>query len=183
MNTPTVRLAIPRAKITARTQQEARAIVDQSPLIATLQRYAPLAGRGLLSLIFLLSAAGKVANFSGTEQFMASKNMPLVPFFLVMAILFESLGGLSVLLGYKARIGALALIVFLIPATLIFHNFWDYQGMEQQMQMINFLKNAAIMGGLTLLLAYGAGALSLDGRRTASPQSRGGTQSFAEKAE
>src|SRR5438477_7299381 len=112
MNTSTARLAVQKTKPTARTQQEASAVAGQSPLIATLQRYAPLAGRGLLSLIFLLSAAGKVADFSGTEQYMASKNMPLVPFFLAMAILFESLGGLSVLLGYKARIGAVALILF-----------------------------------------------------------------------
>ena len=130
--------------------------------ITKLQAVAPLAGRMGLSLIFLLSAAGKLANWSGTAQFMASKNMPLAPMFLAGAIAFELLGGLSVLLGYKARLGALALIVFLIPATLIFHNFWAYQGMEQQMQMINFLKNVAIMGGLTLLIAFGSGRLSLD---------------------
>jgi putative oxidoreductase len=142
------------------------AAASENPLAAKLQRVAPLAGRAAISAIFLLSAAGKLADYSGTAGYMASKGMPFVPFFLVMAILFELAGGLSVLLGYKARIGAAALIVFLIPATLIFHNFWAYQGMEQQMQMINFLKNVAIMGGLTLLIAFGSGNLSLDRRNT-----------------
>jgi putative oxidoreductase len=169
MNTSTVRLAqkILAAESSQSPAAGASVAAAVTPFQATLQRFAPLAGRGLLSSIFLLSAAGKLASFSGTQQFMAAKGMPATAFFLAMAILFESLGGLSVLLGYKVRVGALALIVFLIPATLIFHNFWDYQGMEMQMQMTNFLKNAAIMGGLTLLLAFGAGELSIDHRMAA----------------
>lgn len=134
------------------------------PLVEKLQHVAPLAGRGLLSLIFLLSSVGKIMDWSGTAGYMASKHMPMVPFFLAMAILFELGGGLSVLSGYKARWGALALIVFLIPTTLIFHNFWAYEGMEQKMQMISFLKNTAIMGGLITLGANGPGPISLDER-------------------
>src|SRR5579862_279439 len=109
MNTSTVRLALQKIKITSRTGKEAQTVSAQSPLIAIVQRYAPLTGRALISSIFLLSAGGKLANFSGTAQFMAAKGMPLVSFFLVMAILFELIGGLSVLLGYKARLGAFAL--------------------------------------------------------------------------
>ncbi|MCS7271144.1 MAG: DoxX family protein, partial [Gemmataceae bacterium] len=56
------------------------------------------------------------------------------------------------------------LIVFLIPATVIFHNFWAFEGQEQQMQMIMFLKNLAILGGLLLVVGFGAGAYSLDNR-------------------
>jgi putative oxidoreductase len=137
-----------------------------SQALERLQHFVPLAGRGLLSLIFLLSAFGKLTNWEGTAGYMASKNMPAIPFFLAAAILFELFGGLSVLAGYKARFGSLALIVFLIPTTLIFHNFWAYQGMEQQMQMINFLKNLSIMGGLLLVTAFGPGPLSLDERKS-----------------
>lgn len=132
------------------------------PLLEKLQLVTPAAGRALLSLIFVLSAFGKLANLSGTAQYMDSAHMPLVPFFLGGAIVLELLGGVSVLLGFKARYGAMALILFLIPATLIFHNFWAFEGAQQQMQMINFLKNVAIMGGLLLLVAHGSGPLSLD---------------------
>ena len=134
-------------------------------VVEKLQYVTPLAGRGLLSLIFIMSAFGKVTSWEGTAGYMASKGMPAVPFFLTAAILFELFGGLSVLAGYKARLGAIALIIFLIPATLIFHNFWAYQGMEQQMQMINFLKNLSIVGGLLLVTAFGPGPLSVDQRK------------------
>jgi putative oxidoreductase len=134
---------------------------------AWAQKFAPVAGlggRAALSAIFLLSGAGKIADFNGTMQYMAAKGMPLVPFFLVAAIVLELAGGFAVLAGYKARIGALALIGFLIPATLIFHNFWAFEGMQQKIEMIMFLKNVAIAGGLLTVVAHGSGALSLDGR-------------------
>ena len=128
------------------------------------ERITTLAGRILLALIFLASGLGKVGDWSQTAGYMASKGMPLVPFFLAGAILLEVGGGLSVLLGFRARIGAAALIVFLVPATLIFHNFWALQGMERQVNMIMFLKNLAIMGGLLLVVAFGARRPSLDAR-------------------
>ena len=130
-----------------------------------IEPWLTLLGRILLSLIFILSGFGKIADWSGTASSMSAKGMVAVPFFLTMAILFELGGGLSVLLGFKARWGALALICFLIPATLIFHNFWAFTGAEQRMQMINFLKNLAIMGGLLLLVLRGPGHPSIDGRR------------------
>jgi putative oxidoreductase len=125
-------------------------------------KHTILIGRILLSLIFLVSAAGKLFNFNGTAGMMSAKGFPVASLFLVGALAFELLGGLSVLTGYKARLGAAALIIFLIPTTLIFHNFWAVQGMEQQMQAANFLKNVAIAGGLALLVAYGPGPLSID---------------------
>jgi putative oxidoreductase len=128
-------------------------------------RFVPLLGRILLALIFLISGLGKIFDWQGTAGYMASKGMPLIPFFLLGAIVLELVGGLAVLLGFKARIGALLLIVFLIPATLIFHNFWTLTGMERQIQMIMFLKNLAIMGGLLLVVGLGPGPLSLDEKR------------------
>lgn len=134
------------------------------PLLEKLQHATPLVGRGLLSVIFLLSGLGKIADWSGTAGYMAAKHMPAVPFFLAAAIVVELAAGLSVLAGYKARLGALVLFAYLIPVTLIFHNFWAFEGMEQKMQMINFLKNAAIMGGLLMVAANGAGPISVDER-------------------
>jgi putative oxidoreductase len=127
-----------------------------------LKRYAPLLGRILLSVIFLLSAFGKITHFSGMEQFMASKGLPAVPLLLVLALLTEALGGLSLLLGFKARWGALLLFLFLIPTTLIFHDFWTLTGALRQDMQIHFLKNLAIMGGLLMVAANGPGAFSLD---------------------
>ena len=121
-------------------------------------------GRALLALIFLASGANKITSFPETMESMRAEGMLLVPVFLVGAIGFELIGGLSVLLGVKARWGALLLIAFLIPVTLIFHDFWQYEGAEQQMQMIQFMKNLSILGGLTLVFAHGAGPWTLDSR-------------------
>lgn len=130
----------------------------------SVQSLAAPIGRGLLSLIFLFSGLGKMMDWSGTAGYMAVKGMPLVPFFLFMAIVFEFVGGLSVLLGYRGRLGAAMLIVFLVPTTFIFHNFWAFEGMEQRMQMISFLKNLSIMGGLAFIASVGTGPFSLDRR-------------------
>jgi putative oxidoreductase len=129
-----------------------------------LERYLPLVGRLLLAQIFLASGLNKIGAWEQTAGYMASKGMPLVPLFLIAAIVFEVGGGLSIAIGYKARLGAAALIAFLIPVSLIFHNFWTYEGMERQVQMIMFMKNLAIMGGLAVLAGSGAGPLSLDRR-------------------
>lgn len=130
-----------------------------------LETYASLVGRILLALIFLVSAFGKITGWSQTAQLMASKGFPLVPLFLFGAIVFELVGNLSLMLGFKAKIGAILLIIFLIPATLIFHNFWAYQGMEQQMQMIQFMKNISMLGGLLIVVSFGAGPLSIDSKK------------------
>src|SRR4029079_18402392 len=97
-------------------------------------------------------------------QHMASKGMTAIPFFLTMAILFELGAGTCVLVGWRTRWSALALIVFLIPATLIFHNFWAMSGLERMNNMQHFLKNLAIMGAMCKLAADGAGRFSLDAR-------------------
>jgi putative oxidoreductase len=132
---------------------------------SSLQRYVPLFARVLLSAIFIMSGVGKILDWSGTAGYMASQNMPAVPFFLLMAIIFEIVGGLLVLVGFRARIGALILLVFLVPATLIFHDFWSFPQDQQQNQMIHFMKNTSIMGGLLMVLGFGAGGLSVDARR------------------
>jgi putative oxidoreductase len=125
-----------------------------------------LIGRVLLSFIFLLSGFDKITGWSDTGATMASKGIPFAPLFLGAAIVLELGGGLSVALGYRARLGALALVVFVIPTTLIFHNFWTLTGPEQQLQTIMFLKNLSMLGGLLLVAAYGPGRFSLDRYRS-----------------
>jgi len=116
-----------------------------------------LFGRILLALIFLQSGIGKIENFEGTAQYMASHGMPYANFFLVGAIFFELVGSATVILGYFARFGALLLVIFLIPTTLIFHNVF----VDPKM-MIHFMKNVSMFGGCLILLASGAGRFSLD---------------------
>lgn len=128
-----------------------------------LQDYSALIGRFLLAVIFLMSGMGKIGDFAGTTEYMLAHGMPMASVFLIGAIVFEIVGGLSLITGYKAKYGALMLIVFLIPATLIFHNFWTVPEDMFKLQMIMFLKNLAIAGGLLVVYAFGPGKLSLGG--------------------
>ena len=130
----------------------------------TIQKILALLGRLLLCGIFLSSGINKILEWEQTANYMASKGLPLVKVLLGGAILFEIVGGLSVVFGFKARIGATLLIVFLIATTVIFHNFWSYEDLEQQEQLIHFMKNLAILGGLFQIAAVGAGPWSIDKR-------------------
>lgn len=124
-----------------------------------MERYIPLVARIFLSVIFIRSGFLKLLGFGATQGYMAANGIPqgLTGPLLVITIIVEILGGLSVLLGYRARWGALALCGFLLPATLIFHtNFTD------NIQVIQFFKNIAIMGGLLMVYAQGSGSASLD---------------------
>lgn len=142
----------------------------------TCQNICPALGRALLSAIFIMSGIHKIMNFDDTAAQIAGQGLVLVPVILVAGILLELGGGLSVLLGCWARLGAIMLIIFLIPTTVIFHDFWSYQGEEQQNQMIHFMKNVALLGGLLLIVGFGAGPWSADHRSTAAREKPEGTR-------
>ncbi len=129
-------------------------------------RVMPLIGRILISIVFLLSGAVKLMSWSMVASMMASKGFPIATAMLAGAVIVEVLGGLCLLLGFKARIAAFILFLYLIPATLVFHNFWAMQGEMRMDNQGHFLKNVAIMGGLLMVAAYGPGKLSIDGRAT-----------------
>jgi len=132
---------------------------------------AALAGRILLSAIFIIAGITKFADWQTTAHYMESHHIPLIPLLLPAAALVELCCGFSLLLGLGSRWMALALFLFLTPVTLIFHDFWAYTGIEQQHQLQNFFKNFAIMGGLALIVGLGPGPASLDhwlSRRQAS---------------
>jgi putative oxidoreductase len=119
--------------------------------------------RVMIATIFLMSAMGnKIPKFSDVAGYMASEGVPLPQFKLVGAIVFLIAGSLSIIAGYKVRIGAGLLLVFLLLATYFFHDFWTFEGQEQQMQMIQFMKNLSLMGTMLFLMANGAGPMSLD---------------------
>jgi len=154
--------------VTAVRQSEPADLAEQrrkKEVTGNLNRYAHLAGRLLLSLIFIVSGYAKLTHWSGTAAGIAAKGIPLVSLATALAILLELGGGLSLLAGYRTRLVALLLALFLVPVTLLFHSFWAYQGADQQMQMVNFLKNLAILGGLLRLASDGVDGVSLDALR------------------
>lgn len=128
---------------------------SNSGLHAT-RNHIPLIARVLLSALFLWSGVNKILHPAQTQQYMAAHGMPLTGLFLIAAIIVELGGGLSVLLGYRSRLGAAALALFLIPATLIFHT-----SFSDPMQQIQFMKNLAILGGLLMILQFGSGQIAI----------------------
>lgn len=122
-----------------------------------------LAGRILLSVMFLISGVFKVAAYSQMVGYATAVHLPMPHAAIAIAAALELGLGLAILAGFKTRFAAWVLFLYLIPVTFFFHNFWAVQGEAQQMQMVNFLKNAAIVGGLLVLAVNGAGAYSADG--------------------
>jgi len=93
---------------------------------------------------------------------MTAKGMPLPELLLLPAIVLLLGGGIGLLLGWKARWAALALILFMIPATLYFHDFWNYPPQQLVNQFHHFFKNLAIIGALFMIAGMGAGSFSVD---------------------
>ena len=120
-----------------------------------MDSFLNLAARILMSQIFLISGIGKITGYAGTQAYMAKMGVPgaLLP----LVILTEVGGGLALLFGFKARWAALALAGFTVLSALIFH----FEP-GNRMQMINFMKNMAIAGGLLMVVRHGAGAPAID---------------------
>jgi putative oxidoreductase len=127
-----------------------------------IQPVGLLVGRVFLAYIFVLAGFHKIGGFSATAAYMASKGLPMSEVLLVATIVIELIGGLMIALGWKARWAALAIFVFLIPTTLIFHAFWTVDPEQVRSQMIQFNKNLAIMGGMLYVAVFGSGRYSLD---------------------
>jgi len=131
----------------------------------TSESIVPLAGRLLISTIFIFSGLNKLGAHAAMAGFAASKGLPAAGLAIWLAAAVEILGGLAILLGFHARIGAWVLFLFLIPTSVVFHNFWAMQGMEKMDNQGHFFKNVAIMGGLLFVATFGAGAYSIDAAR------------------
>jgi putative oxidoreductase len=126
-------------------------------------RYVPFAGRLLIGLPFAMSGLGKLAAIGPTTEMIRAAGLPLPPLALALSVVVELGGGLLLVAGFQARIVATALALFSLATAVAFHsNFAD------QNQMIHFLKNVIMAGGLLQIVAFGAGALSIDNRRAKS---------------
>lgn len=126
--------------------------------------YLVATGRAFYALIFILSGFGhfnpQLAGFA------AQQGVPLPELAVPLSGVIALLGGFSILLGYQARIGAWLLVLFLVPVTLTFHDFWTVADpAAAQLEQAMFMKNLSMLGGALLIAHFGAGPLSLDGRR------------------
>jgi putative oxidoreductase len=123
-------------------------------------KYIVLLGRVLFSMIFIMSSIGHFS--SANIQYAASQNVPMPQVLVPLSGILGLLGGLSILLGYYPRIGAIFLILFLVPITLMMHNFWAVSDpMMHQMQQAMFMKNLSMLGGALLVLYFGSGPMSI----------------------
>ena len=127
------------------------------------QSVLPLIGRILLAVLFLLSGLSKLGNPAGTQGYIASVGLPFPVLAFVISAVVEIGGGALLLIGYRTRLAAVALAIFTVAAAVFFHHAFGDQN-----QMIHFMKNLAITGGLLQVIAFGAGAFSLDNRRSSA---------------
>lgn len=127
----------------------------------SIQTLAAPLGRVFIALIFVITGLNKISNYSGTQGYMESMGVPGMLLPLVIAL--EVIGGLAIILGWQARIVAFLLAGFCLVSAVIFHG-----NIGDQMQFIQFLKNLGLAGGFLFIVANGAGAWSLDGRKGVS---------------
>lgn len=131
-------------------------------------RFAVPLGRVLFALIFVVSSVGHFAR--PTALYAASQGVPFAELVVPISGIIALVGGLSVALGYRAKVGAWLLVVFLVPVTFTMHAFWAAKDpMMAQMQQAMFMKNISMLGGALLVSYFGAGPVSLDARRAREP--------------
>ena len=131
----------------------------------TLKTPLVVVGRVLLALMFILAGFSKLGNIEGTAGYIASGGLPMASVLAVVVGLLELVGGLAIAVGFQARWAALALGLFTIAASLLFHKFWAVPAEQAFVQQLMFMKNLSVAGGLFIVAALGAGPASLDARR------------------
>jgi len=137
---------------------------EEIPVAMVPRKTAALIGRIFLAGIFVVSGIAKLTDTAGTAGYMTAQGIPYAHALAIFAGLCEIAGGLAIAFGILTRLAALGLFLMLIPITLVFHNFWALDGAKAQLQVVSFMKNLAIMGGLLLLWAQGPNRLSIDAR-------------------
>lgn len=139
-------------------------VADVTPIHMVPRSGTALLGRILISAIFIVSGFAKISDPSSAMGYMNSAGIGHSDVLVYVAGCAELLGGAAVLLGFLTRLASLGLFVMLIITTYFFHHFWNMSGAEAKTQMVNFMKNLAILGGLLTLFAHGPGRYSIDAR-------------------
>lgn len=133
------------------------------------EHLAPVFGRGLLALIFLLAGYLKIVGWDSSVGMLAAHKLPFPAFLLAVALMTELLCGFAVFIGFRTRMAALLLFLYTLTVNYFLHDFWSYTdpgqlqryGLELQL----FVKNMAIAGGLLVLVGHGPGEWSWDSWR------------------
>jgi putative oxidoreductase len=137
---------------------------EVAPIRVAPRPASALVARILIAAIFIMSGIAKLTDTAGTVDHMVKAGIPAAGTLVYVAAFAELLGGIAVLFGFLTRLAGVGLIIMMIITTAAFHNFWALTGDEQKAQMINFMKNLAIIGGLFMLVANGAGRFSIDAK-------------------
>ena len=136
--------------------------IDDTPIHVAPRSTSALIGRFLIAAIFITSGFAKLADPSGAIGYMNAVGIPHSDVLVYVAGIAELVGGLGLVFGVFTRLAAAGLFLYLIPTTLLFHNFWAVEGAAVKTQLVNFMKNLAIMGGLATIFAHGPGRFSID---------------------
>ena len=128
--------------------------------------YLSLAGRLLVAFLFLPAGISKIFGFAGTVGYIAAMGLPAPTLAAIAAIVIEVVGGAALVLGFYTRFAAIALAVFTLIASVVFHAFWAVPAEQAFVTQLLFTKNIAVIGGLLVIAAFGAGQYSLDSRKT-----------------
>ncbi|CAN5905243.1 DoxX family protein [soil metagenome] len=137
---------------------------DDAPIHLVPRSGTALVGRILIAAIFIVSGIAKLTDTAGAAGYMTAVGIPNADVLAVIAGIADVAGGIAILSGFLTRLAALGLIAVLIPTTLLFHAFWTLDGAEAKAQMVNFMKNLAILGGLAMVFANGPGRYSIDAK-------------------
>lgn len=124
-----------------------------------------LVGRVLIAWLFIPAGFGKIAGFSGAVGYAAAMGMPVPEVAVAVGLLIELVAGVFILIGFMTRPAALLLAFFTLVASFFFHAYWSLPADQAMMQQLLFNKNVAVVGGLLVLAAFGAGSLSVDAKR------------------
>ena len=137
--------------------------MNQSPNAAVI-----VVARVLLGLMFLLGGISKFGNLQGTAGYITSAGLPMGSVLAFATATLELVASLALIVGFQARYAALALALFTLLASVLFHNYWAVPADKQFVQQLLFMKNLAVAGGLLFVFSFGAGPASLDSRRAAT---------------
>lgn len=135
---------------------------------SALSDWTALGARLLLAVLFLWSGYNKLAYMGASVGYMKAYGLPAAEFLIWPALAVELIAGAMLLAGWKTRWAAAALVLFTIPATLIFHAYWSVAADQVLNQQIHFVKNLAIVGGLLSVIAHGPGRLAIERREAAA---------------
>jgi putative oxidoreductase len=140
---------------------EAGEMLTKKPrMFGDSMRYVALAARQLFAVTFIIASAGHFTH--GTIASAAQHGVPMAGLLVPVSGLIAVAGGLSLLFGYHAKLGACLLVLFLVPVTLTMHNFWASDAATFQVDLLRFVRNAVLLGGALFVAHSGAGSLSLD---------------------